>query len=577
MKKKAMPVIVAVIFIVVIGLIAVCSAIIERLIPSKERVDLNEYYGVAAEDDLAVVLDCEQSELTGKLIDGQAYLNYKLVHDKLNQRFYWDENENILRYTTPTDVISVDSGSSDYYMTREKNSVDYVIVRSDGDTVYLAIDFVQMYTNIEYTMESDPNRVIITSVWGDVQTAKVKGDTQIRKLGGIKSPIVADVEKGDSVTVIESMENWSKVITADGMIGYIRNRKLGSTETVTTSREFEEPQFSHLCRDKMINMVWHQVTNQDTNGQISNVLRTTKGVNVISPTWFYLNDNNGNLHSLASKDYVTYCHNAGIEVWALVSNLENEDVDTTTVLTHSSIRDNLTNQIVAAAIEYNLDGINLDFESLSGVGDAYIQFIRELSIKCEKNGIVLSVDNYVPSSYTAFYNRAEQAVFADYIVIMGYDEHYAGCEEEGSVASIGFVTKGVEDTLLEVPAEQIILGMPFYTRVWECTPTEDVTGSTEQSGEEDASYTISSVAVGMQEAEKRVSVNGAEKVWSEEDGQYYAEYENDGKTYKIWLEDESSMELRLKLMKEKNLAGASFWKLGLEKNSIWDTIIKYIN
>ena len=352
---------------------------------------------------------------------------------------------------------------------------------------------------------------------------------------------------------------------------------MGTVGTLTISREFEEPVFTHLLKEGKINMVWHQVTNQDVNNQIANVLKTTKGVNVISPTWFYLNDNNGNIKSLASTSYVNYCHQNGVDVWALISNLENPDVDTTAVLTHTSTREYLVNQIIAAAIENDLDGINLDFEGLSGkTGDAYIQFIRELSIKCKNNGIVLSVDNYVPSEYTAFYNRAEQAVFADYIVVMAYDEHFYG-SEEGSVASIGFVTKGVEGTLEEVPAEQIILGMPFYTRIWECVPKGDDVSEVEAASEDYVPYTVNSTAVGMKEAERRISVNGAEKVWSEADGQYYAEYENGGNTYKIWLEDESSMELRLKLMKEKNLAGAAFWKLGLEKSSIWDLVIKYIN
>ena len=187
-------------------------------------------------------------------------------------------------------------------------------------------------------------------------------------------------------------------------------------------------------------MAWHQITNADANTTIASVLQNTKGINVISPTWFYLNDNNGNIASLASSDYVNYCHQNGIEVWALVSNLENKDVDTTSVLTYTSKRENLINNLISAAIQYNFDGINVDFEALSSeVGDSYIQFIRELSLKCANNGIVLSVDDYVPTSYTAFYNRAEQAVFADYVVVMAYDEHYSGSEEAGSVASIGFL------------------------------------------------------------------------------------------------------------------------------------------
>lgn len=577
MRKKLMPLLVAISFIIVIGLIAVATALVQKYTPSKEHVDLEAYFHLENADDMAIILDSRKTDEVCKYIDGHAYLSYQFVQERLDQRFYWDSKENIMRYTTPEDVVSVDAGSNEYYVTKEKNTEDYTIVRIDGDLMYLAVDFVQKYTNIDFTIEKEPNRILITSKWGEIQTAAVKKDTQIRELGGIKSAIVAEVDKNEIVTVLEILEEWTRVCTEDGMIGYLQNKRLGNPQAQTISRFFEEPNFTHLLKGEMINMAWHQVTTQEANDQISSILQNTKGINVISPTWFYLNDNQGNIHSFASSSYVSYCHQNGIEVWALLSNLENPEVDSTEVLTRSSVRDYLVNQIIAAAIEYDLDGINLDFESLSGqVGDGYIQLVRELSVKCKKNGIVLSVDNYVPSDYTAFYNRKEQAVFADYVVIMGYDEHYYG-SEEGSVASIGFVTEGVENTLLEVPAEQTILGMPFFTRVWECVPKGDEVSESERASEDYVPYTVDSVAVGMGEAENRVAINGAQKVWSEEDGQYYAEYENEGNTYKIWMEDEASLELRLKLLKENSLAGGAFWKLGLEKDSIWDMVIKYIN
>jgi len=420
--------------------------------------------------------------------------------------------------------------------------------------------------------------VLITANWGEITKADIKKNTQIRVKGGIKSPIVADVLKGSSVTILDKGENWSRVCTEEGHAGYLKNKMLVEERSERISREFEEPEFTHLLKDEPISLGWHQVTSPEANDKIANVLQSTKGINVVSPTWFYLNDNDGNLFSLADKDYVDYCHKNDVEVWALVSNLENPDVDTTYVLTHTSTRDYLTNQIISAAIEYNFDGINLDFEALSGeVGDAYIQFIRELSIKCENNDLVLSVDNYVPSSYTAFYNRKEQAVFADYVIIMGYDEHTSISEDIGSVASIGFVEKGVTDTLLEVPPEQTILAMPFYTRIWELTPKAGSGEDVESASEGYIPYTFTCFEEGMQTVENRYTENGAQAVWSEEDGQYVAEYQKDGKTYKMWIENESSLEEKLKIMKQHQLAGAAYWKLGFERPSAWNTIIKYVN
>ena len=576
MKKKIVPVLTAGALILVIILILILSQIIEKYTPSKEHEELTEYYNISSDDDVALILNHEVLENKGKWMDDTIYLDIDTVQNYLNSRFYWDSNENKLLYVTANDLVSADAGSADYYVTKTKNTFSHTIVKVDTTTAYVALDFVAQYTNLTYEQLDEPNRVILTSEFGDYETTNVKRNTQIRHKGGIKSPIVADVTKGTTLTLLETGDTWSKVMTEDGIIGYIKNKMISGTTTATLTSDFTEEAHAHITKDFKINMGWHQVTNQTANSQVASVISATKGLNVISPTWFYLNDNNGGIASLASSEYVTYCHQNGVEVWALVSNLENSDVNTREVLTYTSRRETLINNLISSAIQYNLDGINVDFESLnaSEVGDSYIEFIRELSLKCANNGIVLSVDNYVPSDYTAFYDREEQAAFADYIVIMAYDEHYAGSEEEGSVASIGFVTNGVTDTLKEVPASQTILGVPFYTRVWSLTPTED---STESEDDSYVLYSLDSYATGMKEVQNLISANGAAATWSDEDGQYYVEYENDGVTYKIWVEDATSIEEKLNVMKENDLAGASFWKLGLEDSTIWDTIIKYIN
>ena len=577
MKKKIIPVIAAGLLILVVILFMLLGNLIEKYSPSKETEDLSTYYGLSSDTEIALILNNEVIDAKGRLIDGHVYLDYNTVYNYINSRFYWDTNENILRYTTSTDLISAAAESTSYTVSKEAKSFDQIIVKGDAAAAYLSLDFVKQYSDFSYVLYENPNRLVLTTAWGDYTIASAKKSSEIRYQGGIKSPILTTVEKNAELTVLSPDETWTKVATADGVIGYIRSKNLGTTSTKTVSSDFVPEQFTHITKDFKINMAWHQVTNQSANGNIASVLQSTKGINVLSPTWFYLNDNSGGIASLASSSYVDYCHQNGIEVWALVSNLENPDVNAESVLSHTSTRDNLTNALISAAIQYDLDGINVDFEALNvdAVGTSFIQFIRELSIKCANNGIVLSVDNYVPSAYTSFYNRAEQARFADYVVLMAYDEHYAGSEEAGSVASIGYVTKGVEDTLQDVPAEQLILGMPFYTRVWSETPI-DGDGST---GETDnvVDYALSSYAAGMSDVQKLISANGAEQVWLDDIGQNYVEYKNSGVTYKIWIEDAPSLEEKLKVMTSHNLAGGSFWKLGLETSSIWDTIIKYIN
>jgi spore germination protein YaaH len=343
------------------------------------------------------------------------------------------------------------------------------------------------------------------------------------------------------------------------------------------SRSFEEPVYTNISKDYDINLVWHQVTEAAANAKLLTVLADTKGINTISPTWFSLSDNDGNITSLADATYVEHAHQLGIEVWALIDNFK-EDVSTHEVLSYTSKRERLTNQLIAAAIEYNLDGINIDFEELkTEEAEHFIEFIRELSIKCRNNGIVLSIDNYVPTEYSALYNRKEQGIVADYVIIMGYDEHYSTSETPGSVASIDFVRSGIENTLLEVPKEKVINGIPFYTRLWIETPKSEETIASENENTEYVPYTLDSQIYSMANADKLMTINGITPVWDDTTKQYYANYEVDGIGYEIWLDEETSIEEKMKLIDENELAGVACWKLGLEKQSIWDTIIKYVN
>lgn len=566
-NNKAYGILAVIVLIVLVVVILLLTAFIKKYTPSKEASDYTEYYGLTTEEAMVVVVDDKKAEINGLYIEDRAYVDYETVHDYMNQRFFWDGTEQVLRYALPKELISVSPDSSEYTLGKGREDAGYTICTVRDGVMYLAVDFVKQYSDIRYKVYDEPDRIVVSTQWGELSYTKVKKNTEVREKGGIKSPILTSVSKGDLVTILEEEENWSKVCTEDGFVGYLKKDTLGGDQEVVVESTFEEPTYSKISRSFDINMAWHQVTNQTANGNITNVLATTPGINVISPTWFYLNDNNGGIMNLASTDYVAACHAQGIEVWALVNNMENSDVDVTHVLNTTSTRDNLVNQLISAALKYDLDGINVDFEALSGeVGDGFIQFIRELSLKCANNDIVLSVDNYVPSAHTKMYYRDEQARFADYVVLMAYDEHYSG-SDEGSVASIGFVRQGVEDTLEEVPADQLILGIPLYTRVWKLTPSE----------ESETGYTVSSQAVGMGEVDTRMAVNKATMTWLEDVGQYYTEYEHEGSTYKIWIEEQNSIEEKMNVFVENDLAGVAFWKIGFEKANIWDAVAEYIH
>ena len=296
------------------------------------------------------------------------------------------------------------------------------------------------------------------------------------------------------------------------------------------------------------------MTSQEANDYLPDAIANISGVNVISPTWYYIQDTSGNIGNIASADYVAQAHEKGLKVWGLIDNFTAE-VSTAETLSQLSSRQNIIQQLIQSATSIGMDGINVDFETLSeDAGPHFLEFLRELSIECHKNNLVLSVDNPVPEDFTSHYDRSEQGAVVDYIIIMGYDEHYVG-SDAGSVASLPWVEEGVKDTIAEVSAQRTILAIPFYTRLWKKT-----------------GGALTSEAIGMDEAQKVLAENGVEAVWDGSVSQNYATFEKENSTYQIWLEDAQSIAEKVKLVPKYNLAGVAQWKLGFENSSIWQTI-----
>ncbi|MDD3369610.1 MAG: glycosyl hydrolase family 18 protein [Lachnospiraceae bacterium] len=564
--KKMIPVFVAIVLIIIIGGVYAGSLVLDKYSYSKEQADLNEYFEITDETDVPIVLQNERIEERARLQDGTYYFDLATVQKYLNDRFYFDKTEKLLLYMLPTFVNRVELNSTSYETESGSEDMGFVIAFEDQDTLYIAADYVKQYTNFSYTTYADPNRMQLDTQWNERKIADISKDTAIRYQGGIKSDILTEVTKGETVEVLESMENWSKV-KADGcFIGYVENKRLTNdrTEEPIPVTDYTEPEYTNLTGTSTINMAWHQVMSSVGGAAFNEALASTQSVNVISPTWFSLSSNDGAVNSLASTEYVTAAHAKNVSVWALLDNDINKlyGTDTATVLASTSIREKVIDQVVNYVNQYNIDGINLDFEQIpNDSGEDYIQFIRELSVACRKNGTVLSVDNYVPTDYTNHYNRTEQGIVADYVVIMGYDEHYAGSKEAGSVASIDYVEQGIAQTIEEgVPAEKVINGIPFYTRVWKTVNGE-----------------VTSEAVAMQTAADFIKNNSVETAWDESTCQNYGEKQIGDIFYQVWLEDAQSIETKLNIMKKYEIAGVAEWKLGLEQSSIWDIIAAYVN
>ena len=544
MKKQYMPAVIVCVLILLLAAAGVGIHVVKKYIPTKERMDLNEYYGKTAEGESVIVLGTEIMEERAVTSDDQTYLPLEFVSGHLNQRYYWDSSNQQILYATPSEL--------QMYPTSQNGDGDVWL--KDG-SVFLSLPFVQKYTDMDVYMGENPSRIIIQNQFTGVNVATAKKDTYVRYRGGIKSPVLTEVKKGDTLTFMEEYEEWVQVATMDGYIGFVKKKDVSSPEAKDFERDFQKEEYQHLAMEEPVNLSWHQVTSEEANAYFADAVANVSGVNVISPTWFYLQDTQGNIADISSADYVKQAHDKGMKVWGLIDNFT-ADVSTTDTLSQLSSRQNIISQLMSAAEKTGLDGINVDFETLSeDAGPHFLQFLRELSIECHKRNLVLSVDNPVPEDFTSHYDREEQGEVVDYVIIMGYDEHYVGSEEPGSVASLPWVEKGVVDTLAEVPAERTILAIPFYTRLWKTT-----------------GGALTSEAIGMDQAQNVIKENKAETIWDGSVGQNTASYEKDGSSYEIWVEDAQSIAEKVKLIPKYKLAGVAQWKLGFENSSIWKVI-----
>lgn len=565
MKKRILPVIIAILLILVIAGGALGKVLLDKYSYSKEEADWNEFYQVSESDRSAIILQDEMVEEQALIRDDVCYFDLATVHKYMNEVFYADMTEKLLLYANPTEVIRTTFGETSYTTTEGTQDAGYVISFVEGDTVYVAADYVKLFTN--YSYDCYDRHVQVYTEWGTRQVAQLKKDTAVRLRGGVKSPILTQVAKGDTLEILEQMETWSKVKTSDSVIGYVENKRLGdiTEETETPVTDYQEPEYTALTSDSKICLGWHSIGGVGGNDTLYSMVSGTKGMNVIAPTWFSLTDENGSIRNFGTANYVTTAHNMGLQVWGVVDNFNyaNETgtaISTLNMLSSTTSRQNFVRNVTDAAVSLGLDGINVDFEQLSSdCGPHYVEFIRELSIQCRNMGLVLSIANYVPFNFNDYYRLDIQGQVADYVIIMGYDEHWHGSKDPGSVASISYVSGGLDRTLQEVPANKVVNALPFYTILWKTEGT-DVT---------DEYITMNNEADFMSRA-------GVTAEWDEETCQNYAEWTSGNATYQIWLEDAESIAVKLNMMATKNIGGVAVWRLGYGTQAAWELINAYL-
>lgn len=551
-RKALIPVLISLIVIIVI--VMVIAVVFDKYSGTDVKMSAADYFGISSDDEAALIVNGELLEETGRVQNGEIYIDTTTAWNYFSSGFFYDSTGGELILTLPegTETWTVGDGSG-------------ALAEIDG-TVYVSASWLGENADIDLATYTEPNRVVARNAWSNVTTATAKNDTKVRYRGGPKSKILTELKSGTTVAVTEQLDSWIGVTTEDGFTGYVRKKDV----TVSDSAGLEHTEDSRFVfpkadtPDEKICMAWQYVGSTDANSQMQELIQDADGLNVISPTWFAVTDNSGTLRSYADKSYVDTAHSAGLSVWAHFGNVDvtGTDADPATYFADSDARASIISQLMQVADETGLDGINLDFESLSE--DAipqYLQFIRELSLAAHEKNLIVSVDNFVPS-YTKYYKRQEQAKAADYIVIMGYDEHTSSSEEAGPVASISYVKQGIEDTLAEVSKDQVINAVPFYTRGW----TEVFGNSVPQSE-----------TLGMDEADQFVEEHGIELSFDSDVGENCGTAETDDARYSIWLEDEQALEEKMKLIQEYDLAGCAAWRLGYERSSVWSIMKSYLN
>ena len=530
---------------------------VKKYMPTKERADLNSYFSVSG-DNVELYLNHEKvkdgEQLTiGRMRDGEVYLPYGFVVKKLNIRFYYDDVEKNLRYALPEELLLFTDGEKG-----ESGKADFF---TDGKSIFISLSLIEKHTALlsrSYT-DAEHKRVFLENEFTPATVASLKKKEAVRLQGGVKSPILTDLEEGAKVIILEKMEKWSKVETEDGFIGYLRNSHLDKETSEERKSDFQNPEYSHKNLGEGVKPVlaFHQISNAEANKGLQSLLTNATGVNILAPTWYAIKDNEGNLNSYSDVAYVALSHSTGRKVFATLNNFDAGKIDLKSLLSSGIKRSKLIEALIKDMQEKGIDGINVDIELLpEKAARDYLEFMRELSIACRKNGLYLSVDCYVPFNYNAYYNIKELGTICDYVVIMCYDEHYAGSEEAGSVSSLSYVSRGIEETAAVMDKDRIIIALPFYTRVW----------ITDQSGKlRSEALSIRAAAAWIQE--KNVSLE-----WLSDIGQNYGSIQDGNEKKEIWMDDEKSMKEKMKLLKENGIQGVAAWKLGQEPEGFWSIL-----
>ena len=539
----------------------------------KDKADLNAYFGVSSETDFPVIIDGENTGMHVTERDGAFYIASDDLPALSASRFYIDENAGTILYTTTKTTWTAPFNSNAWTTDDGRSgSLEKPLSIAEDGVLYVNLDYIRALSPLRYSIYRDPNRIRMELNEEEIvkTAATVSKKTELRLLGGIKSEILKTLVPGERVYIVDEMENWSKVKTTDAFTGYVEKKFLTDTgedviEAVRSELQDVHPEeltYTRTGRDFKICLAWHALYGSSGTDTIDSFASVASPMNVIAPTWISASDNDGNIKSNCDANYIMAARSKGLEVWATFDNFNAGDIDTTALLKNGASRAALINNLMNLQWQYGFEGINVDIEQLkSEASAAYLQFMRELAVKCDERGVMLSVDVPPPLDFNSHYGYAELGRVCDYVILMGYDEHYRTSPVAGSVASINYVRDGIEGLKASVPVEKIINALPFYTRFW-------ISGGGEG---------MTSVAKGIKEAAQTAEGYGINLSWDEETGQNYGEAaQDDGTLVQVWMEDERSIEEKLSVMESLGVTQVGAWRLGFENEGIWNEIAAFL-
>ncbi|HIV17090.1 MAG TPA: hypothetical protein IAB17_03785 [Candidatus Alectryocaccobium stercorigallinarum] len=549
-RKRTSPVV----NIILIAIAVLCFAfIITRVFGENDKVaEQDSLFNITSAEDAAIIIDGEQNEAFGKNINGVLYIPYETVWNDINSGFYVEEAADTLFMTLPDQTLTWTVSDPSGYLYKDQ----------DG-TYYISAECVSQYSNIGLETYEDPYRIVIDTQPGSGAYVSVVNDSVIRVSASKKAEIAVSCAAGDVLELLSNEGEWSLVASRDGHFGYIQSADIAETSVTEEYTAKPELEFETLGTGGTIKMAWDYIGRPEDNEALDRMMEGTTGLNIISPTWFSISDTSGNLISYADAAYVEKAKNTyGLSVWALVGDYGGEDATTGEILQSYANRQNITAQLIESALTYGIDGINIDFEDIDEqYAPAYIEFLREFTQQAHMNGLIVSVDNYVPG-YTDHYRRDAQNDIVDYVIMMGYDEHTAYTSEYGSVASLPYVEGGITATLEEVAPEKLVLAVPFYTR-----------GFTVPFGTD----SFETETLFMSDQETFMAEHGIENLtWDAAAGQYTGSSEDQSGRYYIWIENAESLAEKLSLVDKYSLAGACGWRLGMETDDIWPVWNEYL-